>query len=428
MGRSRPRTAASDRRALRRRVLRQGARHRAARDSRRGRVDGHSADARRSRERIRRLRPFYLTFVLIAVIFVGVRARVLADHSIGGFQPFTPFNTLHISTSATACSRRSASCREWLRLLYWPAHLSSEYGPPDDRDRAGIERARRCPGSCCSSRCSRSAVVLRRRAAGDQLRHRVRCITLLPSSNFVLPAGIVLAERTLFLPSVGAMLVVGALCAWSRATGRARFGERRDLRAPAMGALALLLLAASCAKRSTHDGVARQRSSLSSGGDRFAAGVSRALHARRVGVREQAQARGRSGVPQGAEPVSVRSVPLVQHGGAVSRRRTVRSGASVVSMDARAGSEFPAGPRRIRVVSLERRALRRGEKRARSTRFASAATSRRMRRVIFLADSVSGRGAQARSRWESSRRRATPWQTARVRAKGRQTTDVHPRG
>src|SRR5262249_24103169 len=33
-------------------------------------------------ERIRRLRPVYLTFVLIAVIFVGVRSRVLADHSL----------------------------------------------------------------------------------------------------------------------------------------------------------------------------------------------------------------------------------------------------------------------------------------------------------------------------------------------------------
>ena len=36
------------------------------------------------------------------------------------------------------------------------------------------------------------------------------CITLLPSSNFLLPAGIVLAERTLLLPSFGAMVIVGA--------------------------------------------------------------------------------------------------------------------------------------------------------------------------------------------------------------------------
>jgi hypothetical protein len=37
------------------------------------------------------------------------------------------------------------------------------------------------------------------------------CLALLPSSNFLLPAGIVVAERTMFLASAGAMLFVGAL-------------------------------------------------------------------------------------------------------------------------------------------------------------------------------------------------------------------------
>jgi tetratricopeptide (TPR) repeat protein len=43
------------------------------------------------------------------------------------------------------------------------------------------------------------------------------CICLLPSSNFVVPAGIILAERTMFLPSMGAMLAIGALAVWIEA-------------------------------------------------------------------------------------------------------------------------------------------------------------------------------------------------------------------
>jgi hypothetical protein len=40
------------------------------------------------------------------------------------------------------------------------------------------------------------------------------CLTLLPTSNFIIPAGIILAERTLFLPSVGALLALGAIVPW----------------------------------------------------------------------------------------------------------------------------------------------------------------------------------------------------------------------
>src|SRR4029077_9972503 len=40
------------------------------------------------------------------------------------------------------------------------------------------------------------------------------CLTLLPTSNFVVPAGIILSERTLFLPSFGALLAIGALISW----------------------------------------------------------------------------------------------------------------------------------------------------------------------------------------------------------------------
>ncbi|MEO6878800.1 MAG: tetratricopeptide repeat protein, partial [Gemmatimonadaceae bacterium] len=54
-------------------------------------------------------------------------------------------------------------------------------------------------------------IVLRRRRPVISFGIAFVCIVLLPSSNFIIPAGIVLAERTLFLPSVGAMLVLGGM-------------------------------------------------------------------------------------------------------------------------------------------------------------------------------------------------------------------------
>ena len=121
-------------------------------------------DATPWRERIRALRPFYL----------DARAHrrrsssafghcVLADHSIGGFQPFTPFSTLHISharsrshgarrraASGCGCSTGPRTCRR-----------------STDRRRSRSRRAgalRQLPGLArCSRPCSRSRVLLRRR-------------------------------------------------------------------------------------------------------------------------------------------------------------------------------------------------------------------------------------------------------------------------
>src|SRR6185436_6749856 len=39
-------------------------------------------------------------------------------------------------------------------------------------------------------------------------------IGLLPVSNVLIPTGIVLAERTLFLPSIGLVIALGGLAAW----------------------------------------------------------------------------------------------------------------------------------------------------------------------------------------------------------------------
>ena len=266
-------------------------------------------DATPWRLRVRGLRPFFLFLTAIALAFIWVRSIVLADHGIGGFQPFMPFATLHISDRDRVLTALGV-VPQWVRLLFWPAHLSSEYGPPEIEIAQGYSLTQ-LPGLIVLLSILGIGVALRRRQPVISFGAAVTCITLLPSSNFLLPAGIVLAERTLLLPSVGAMLIVGAAAVYLAESSRSRFTHHR--RAAVVGvAICSAAIVAGMARSMTADaGVARQRDAVPSGCRGFAARISRPLHARRMAFREQTTACRRDRVPQGAQPVSVRSIPFL---------------------------------------------------------------------------------------------------------------------
>jgi protein O-mannosyl-transferase len=198
-------------------------------------------DAAPVRARIRALAVPYLILFAIAVGFVVVRSRVLADHGIGGFQPFTPFSTLHISSRDRVLTALGV-VPQWLRLLFWPARLSSEYGPPEI-DIAQGPSIVQLPGLALLLAIVGIGIALRRRQPVMAFGVAIVCITLLPSSNFLLPAGIVLAERTLFLPSVGAMLIAGTLLTFAADRLRARGMTDRTLALAGGGLVAAVLVA-----------------------------------------------------------------------------------------------------------------------------------------------------------------------------------------
>lgn len=197
-------------------------------------------DATGTRDRVARLRPFYLGLIAIALAFVAARSVVLADHNFGGFAPFTPFSTLHISARDRILTALGV-VPEWMRLFFWPARLSSDYGPPDIEIAQGVSVSQ-LPGLLLLVAIVALAVVLRRRQRAISFGICFAALTLLPSSNFVLPAGIVLAERTLFLPSVGAMLVIGGLSLVATEALRARL-ETARIASLSIWVLALVLLA-----------------------------------------------------------------------------------------------------------------------------------------------------------------------------------------
>jgi len=171
-------------------------------------------DPRPLRTRLVLLRPFLLVLTLIAVAYLGARAAVKGGE-ISGFQPFIVFQSLDLSYVNRVLTMIGV-VPQWVRLLLWPARLSTEYAPPYV-DVAQAPALTQLPGLLILVGVFGLAAVLwRRRGVGSAASFGIAwfCIALLPSSNFIIPAGIILAERTLFLPSLGAMLALGAATPW----------------------------------------------------------------------------------------------------------------------------------------------------------------------------------------------------------------------
>lgn len=116
---------------------------------------------------------------------------------------------------------------EWLRLLVWPAHLRIDYRPPDFAASTGFH-AMELFGALLLVAGIAAAAWARTRQRPIAFGLAFFALAILPVANVIVPSGIVLAERTLLLPSVGLMIAVfGALAllqpraatdvAWSRA-------------------------------------------------------------------------------------------------------------------------------------------------------------------------------------------------------------------
>lgn len=101
---------------------------------------------------------------------------------------------------------------ELLRLLVWPARLSAFYSPPDVAVLRGWDLAM-LPGAVLVAGAATLAVACRSRSPVATAGLLWFGIALLPVSNLLFPSGVILAERTLFLPSVGVLLAAAAAAA-----------------------------------------------------------------------------------------------------------------------------------------------------------------------------------------------------------------------
>ncbi len=99
---------------------------------------------------------------------------------------------------------------EWLRLLLWPANLQADYSPRVINPALSWETPQTL-GLAIIVLIVFLAWRFRDRAPLFSFGVAWTAIGLLPVSNVLVPTGIMLAERTLITPSVGAMLAVAAL-------------------------------------------------------------------------------------------------------------------------------------------------------------------------------------------------------------------------
>jgi len=165
-------------------------------------------DAAPWRQRLALLRPGVLLLAAAFLAALALRVAVL-----GGLGGETPHRSLLGVPAAGRATAMLAVVPEWVRLLVWPARLQADYGPP------GLEVVTRLGPAHLTGLLAllAGAGVMAwgvRRAPLVAFGLAWTGIALAPVANVVFPTGILLAERTLFLPSVGlALAVAGAAAA-----------------------------------------------------------------------------------------------------------------------------------------------------------------------------------------------------------------------
>jgi hypothetical protein len=156
------------------------------------------------RERIRALWPGFTAFAAVAVVVMAIRRAVLGD--VRG--SFVAEALLGLDFKGRLLTMLGV-VPQWLRLLLWPAHLRADYSPREINAATTFG----LPEILGVVIIVAAIVVVWR----SWQRHRTVAfgllwmgIALLPVSNVLVPTGIVMAERTLFLPSVGFVIAIAA--------------------------------------------------------------------------------------------------------------------------------------------------------------------------------------------------------------------------
>jgi len=99
---------------------------------------------------------------------------------------------------------------EWTRLLVWPAHLRADYSPQEFAVSVSFG-ARETVGLLLLIAAAASGIIARRTAPVLSFGIAWTGIALVPVSNVLVPTGILIAERTLFLPSIGVAIAAAGL-------------------------------------------------------------------------------------------------------------------------------------------------------------------------------------------------------------------------
>ena len=175
-------------------------------------------DPRPAGERARRLRPFFLATVLVATAIIAVRAAVLGGNVVGTFTADALAGSGVLGRARTMLG----VVGDWARLLVWPAQLQADYGLNEILPATSFGAAQWL-GLGIVAAAVLLVLASRRRAPVLAFGLCWIALALVPVSNVLVPTGVVLAERTLFLATVGTALAAGAVLelAWRPETASA---------------------------------------------------------------------------------------------------------------------------------------------------------------------------------------------------------------
>jgi hypothetical protein len=191
-------------------------------------------DSRPLRARVRDLWPLIATLALVGAGFIVVRTLVLSSFS----GTFAAEVFLGLSPAQRALTMLGV-VPEWARLFIWPAHLQADYSPQEIPAATAWGWAQTVGLLILAPTAMLALIGIERRWVAS-FGILWMAVAILPVSNLLVPTGIALAERTLFLPSVGVALLLGAGLA---ALGPRLSGARPAVRYSAFAALAAIVLA-----------------------------------------------------------------------------------------------------------------------------------------------------------------------------------------
>lgn len=159
-------------------------------------------------DRVRRLGPGYAFLGLLGGAVLLVRSTVLGGDVAG---TFTAEALQGVSIGGRALTMLQV-VPHWARLLLWPAHLQADYSPLEIVGSTGLG-ASEMLGLLILLAAVVTMVVTRRRAPVVAFGIAWCAVALFPVSNVLVPTAILLAERTLFLPSIGVVITLAGLVA-----------------------------------------------------------------------------------------------------------------------------------------------------------------------------------------------------------------------
>jgi hypothetical protein len=192
--------------------------------------------------RWRRLAPLFGVLLLVAAGYLATRSAV-----VGGIVGEYPHPAIRDASYGSRVLTMLGVVPQWWRLLLVPWHLQADYMPLELDRATGVGPAQ-VLGLLVLAGWGWAAWRARRRCPVTTFGLGWVAVAILPVSNLLVPTGILLAERTLFLASVGACLAVGGTAPWIADLVSAAPRRERMVAGAMLGAVLLLWAGRSMAR------------------------------------------------------------------------------------------------------------------------------------------------------------------------------------